>query len=155
MLYWNPVFYPNTSHVFGRGQCLGFSLTWWIMAIESYGRTTIFRDIGFGGYHYVLTFKQGFWNGEGDRYTLDDVLDDFYVTDPAGDFYPYAADILVYIVNHPTIYLPFIRFENVGGLPPASVYEMVLPLPPFGSAWKAAYPQYDTLPQLFKFDEYP
>lgn len=142
-IYANP-----PGFVVGRTVAQAFSLVWWPQVITTYSQTTTFTDVGFGGYHWHVGFKDGFWNGEGDRYTLDDILEDFYVTEPGGAPDPYLPTIEVRFQYHPDLKLPYIQYKNVA-IPPGYQCEIVTPLPLKPSVWRGDPVHYDLLPATF------
>lgn len=143
-------YFPSTDYVFGRTQIQAFSLVWWNQSITSYGQETVFTDIGFGGYHWHVGFKDGYWNGEGDRYTLNDILQDFYVTEPDGDPDPYVPNIDVRWQYHPDLKIPYVQFKNTA-IPTGYQCEVVAPLPFKPSAWRNNTFNYNLLPATFYY----
>lgn len=150
MFNWIPSYARPESYKFGRNYTQAFSLVWWNMEVIQLDRHTILRDIGFGAYTCHIIFTENFWNGEGDRYNLQGILEGFYFLEPDGDLDPTPQPIQFDYRIHTVSYVPYVQIKNTA-IPVPPFMEMIMPLPHTGREWSPRFSGYDDLPVLYDF----
>jgi hypothetical protein len=65
-----------------RSYLWGIAIGWWHMSIVTYGNPTIIQEQPFGGYRKHIKLKDNVWEWNSNTYSLDYLLEDFYVTAP-------------------------------------------------------------------------
>ncbi len=111
-LLWSPTYANGAQFALQRAYMKGFVLVWQPGSYAvSIGRTSVFREVVFGGYSLVITFKAEWWNWSSNTYTPDWIMEDFYALPPGGGSPINQGAVLCglgYDNNHPAYHNSFI-----------------------------------------------
>ena len=139
---WTPTYTDTADFVLNRARLWGFAVGWVNATTLQQGRTTIIREIPFGGYRFVIQWRQWVWDAESDTFEVPEAIENLYVLAPGSTTPISAGATTVNFQNDLTYKVPLLVFVLAGS---TGIYKFY-PFPPVAGYWQPPITPHPTIP---------